>query len=258
LSASEKKNRGARDEVEMHRDAMRPLGLALLDYHAGQREAEILLRRDDGLETPLPVWLFFRTLEEFSPIEREALEQCRGSVLDIGGGTGLHSLVLQEKGFVVTAIDVSPEACRIMVDRGVERVSHTDVLDFRGGPFDTLLLLGHGIGIAGDMAGLKHLLIHLLHLTTSNGQLLVHSVDVTATDDPQHLAYHEANRQNGRYVGEIRMELQYDDEIGAEHGWLHVDSKALQRAALEAGWDAEVLLAGEEGEYLARLTPWAP
>lgn len=63
----------------MHREAMRPFGLALRAYRAGREEAELVLRRDDGLETPLPV---------------------------------------------VTAIDLNAEACRIMVDRGVETVIH--------------------------------------------------------------------------------------------------------------------------------------
>ena len=234
--------------------AMKPHGLALQAYIEGDADAQLIVRRDDGLETPLPVRLFFRSPAEFSPIEVSALEQCHGHVLDIGAGTGLHALALQSRGMQVTAIDVSREATNIMRRRGVDDARCLDVFEFTGGPFDTLLMLGHGIGIAGDLPGLDRLLRHVCGLTRSGGHLLVHSLDVRRTTDPAHLRYHDANRRAGRYAGSIRTQFVYGDCTGPYCSWLHIDHDTLAQRAVPVGWSCDVLVQEASGEYLARLT----
>jgi SAM-dependent methyltransferase len=237
---------------------MTPHGLALLAYYRGDSEAEVLIRRDDGLEVALPVSVFFRSPAEFWPIETMALEHCRGHVLDIGAGSGLHSLALQAEGRRVTALDITPEATRIMTRRGVEDVRCADILEFAGGPFDTLLMLGHGIGIVGDPPGLRRFLLHARRLIQADGQLLADSLDVRRTDEEKHLAYHEANREAGRYVGETRVQFEYEGYVGPYCGWVHVDPVTLAQHAARAGWECEILLEEGSGEYLARLTPRPP
>ena len=155
----------------MNPEAMEPYGLALLAYFEGDAEAQLMVRRDDGTEAPLPVSHFFRSPDQFFPIEVAALERCRGHVLDIGAGTGLHSLVLQSRGLPVTAIDICPQALEIMTQLGVEDVRCADILEFDGGPYDSLLMLGHGIGIVEELAGLDRFLAHALSLIGKDGHL---------------------------------------------------------------------------------------
>jgi len=238
----------------MNPDAMIPYGLALQAYFQGETAAQVIIRRDDGLETVMPVSYFFRSTTDFFPIEVAALQQCRGQVLDIGAGSGLHSLVLQSHGLVVTAIDIDPAVVEIMSQRGVRDKHVADILQYRGGPFDTLLMLGHGIGMVEDMHGLNDFLISARQLTRSDGQLLLHSLDVRQAGDPGHRAYHEANRRAGRYVGETRLQFEYRGESGPYCGWLHIDPGTLAEQAEQAGWDVEIVLEHEGGEYLARLT----
>jgi hypothetical protein len=71
---------------------MEPYGMALLAYYEGETNAQLIIHRDDGQETPLPVNFFFRDLS--APIDNEVIDLCIGHVLDIGAGTGLHSLIL--------------------------------------------------------------------------------------------------------------------------------------------------------------------
>ncbi len=238
----------------MDPSAMSPYGLALRAYHRGQSQAHLIIRRDDGLEIPLPVSHFFRPPTEFSPIELAALERCQGHVLDVGAGSGLHSLALQTEKVTVTALDISPEAAEVMAQRGVLDVRCGDILEFSDGPFDTLLMLGHGIGIVEDLPGLDRFLSHARKLVKDNGQLLLHSLDVRHTDDPQHLAYHEFVRETGRYIGEIRLQMEYESEPGSYCGWLHVDPQTLRERAEPVGWGCETVLTQEGGDYLARLT----
>jgi 2-polyprenyl-3-methyl-5-hydroxy-6-metoxy-1,4-benzoquinol methylase len=233
--------------------AMMPHGLALLAHFNGEHEAQLTVRRDDGVESVLPVSHFFRSPDDFSSIELTALELCKGHVLDIGAGTGLHSLAMQAQGMTVTAIDISPEAVEIMSKMGVQDLHCDDVCQFRGGPFDTLLMLDHGIGMVEDLPGLGRFLAHAHQLARSGGQILLHSLDVRQTDDPSHLAHHAANRLAGRYVGETRVQFEYEGRSGPYCGWLHVDPQVLMREAESAGWECEVVAEAEGGDYLARL-----
>ncbi len=233
---------------------MEPQGLALLAYFEGDNDAELIIRRDDGLEDPLRVSHFFRDPAEFTEIERTALNLCTGHVLDAGAGTGLHSLVLQQKGLLVTAIDISPQAVATMTGRNVKHVHCEDIFDFHGGLFDTILMLGHGIGMVETIAGLDRFLSHTRGLLSDKGQVLLDSVDVRLTDNLRHLAYQEANRRSGRYIGEIRMQLSFKGRNGPLCGWLHVDAQTLKERAKASDWKCEVLLQEESGHYLAKLT----
>ncbi|HEY31592.1 MAG TPA: methyltransferase domain-containing protein [Dehalococcoidia bacterium] len=236
----------------MNPEAMKPFGLALADYYKGDSSATVISYRDDGLRIEMPISLFYRESTDMD-IDGIALENCRGRVLDIGAGTGLHSLHLQNQGLSVCAIDISPEACEIMQKRGVNEVYCTNISEFKAEPFDTLLMLCHGIGVVENMAGLDHFLTYVHHLVKPDGQIVLSSLDVRCTDIPIHLAYHEANRRAGHYIGEVRMYFEYKGLNGPVCGWLHVDSKTLANQASKAGWSCEILLQEEDGNYLAKL-----
>lgn len=233
--------------------AMKPFGLALLDYWKGERSARFTIVRDDGLEEEVPVSVFFRGFADISRIEKLAMASCSGHVLDVGGGSGHHSLVLQEWSFQVCAIDISPEAVQVMREAGVDDARESNVLQFAGDPFDTIIMLGHGIGMGEDIDGLQRLLKHLHTLLGLKGQVLLDSLDPRATSEPVHLAYHEANRKAGRYLGETRLQLRYRDQIGPVYGWLLIDSETLAREAQASGWSTEIVHQEADGNYLARL-----
>lgn len=233
---------------------MEPFAKALLAHAAGDSTTELLIHRDDGLDVLLPVRHFFRGEEEFSDLEQKALSLCSGHVLDVGAGAGIHSLVLQGRGIRVTALDLSPLVAELLRRRGVEDVVCSDFLDFKGGPFDSITLFGHGIGMAGTLAGLDPFLTHAGTLLNPRGWLLVDSLDVTATDDPRHLQYQEQNRRAGRYVGETRIRFGHAGEMGPYCPWLHIDPSTLSERASPLGFAVEVVCQEESGEYLARLT----
>jgi SAM-dependent methyltransferase len=238
----------------MNPKAMEPYGMALLAYYEGETNAELIIRRDDGQETPLPVNFFFRNPS--SPIDNAAIDRCIGHVLDIGAGTGLHSKVLQQKSKPVTAIDINPQAVSIMRQQGLMDVHCADIYEFQGGRFDTLLMMGHGIGVVETIAGLDRYLIYAHSLLSNDGQVLLDSLDVRITDDPRDLAYHEANRQAGRYIEEIRMQFEFQGKKGPYCGWLHVDAETLKDHAELAGWRCEVVYQEESGNYLGLLTKY--
>jgi SAM-dependent methyltransferase len=233
---------------------MRPYALAMLAYHRGDHSAELLIRRDDGYEDLVPVAFFFRPPDAFGHVENFALDRCTGHVLDVGAGSGLHSVVLQERGVEVTALDVASEVVEIMRERGVKDVVGGDIMTYRGDPCDTVIMLGHGIGVVEDLDGLDRFLAHAANLAHPDGRILVHSVDVRDTEDPAHLAYHTANREAGRYVGETRLQFEFGEDVGPWCGWLHVDPETLAARAAAAGWNTQIVVQPGGGEFLAELT----
>ena len=237
----------------MNQEAMSLYGKALWDYYTGDKTAELIIRRDDGLETKLPVGIFFRAENELQPGEVEAINQSRSHILDIGAGSGIHTLILQSKGLSITAIDIEPNAVNIMIQRGVLDVHCADILKYQGGPFDTLLMFGHGIGMVETISGFNHFLDQAASLLRPDGQLLINSVDVRQTDDPVHLEYHKANSRAGQYIGETSIQFEYKGERGPFCRWLHIDPDTLQEVASLKNWKCEIIFQDKNGEYFARL-----
>jgi 2-polyprenyl-3-methyl-5-hydroxy-6-metoxy-1,4-benzoquinol methylase len=234
-------------------EAMKPLGLAIKDYYAGDTTATIKIHRNDGEVSDLAISSFFRSPTAI-PLDKIALDSCRGRVLDVGAGTGIHSLYLQNKGFSVCAMDVSPEACEVMRKEGVKEVRCASFADFTAEPFDTLLILGRSIGMVENLAGLDDFLTQTRQLVKRGGQILLNSLDVSQTDNPQHLAYHRANRKAGRYIGEVKTQLEYKGVKALTTGYLHVNATTLAGRAEKAGWSCKILIQENDGNYLAQLT----
>lgn len=247
--------------------AWHPHGLAIGDCYAGDRSAEVIAHRSDGAVYPMPARVFFRTPRAFPPLERFALRQARGRVLDIGAGAGCHALALQRRGLEVTALDVSRAAVRVMRARGVKDARVADVFRFEprrraaprgrdgeGAPYDTLLLLMNGIAIAGTLAGLRRFLKRVRRWLPADGRVLLDSMDLRR-DRGYSRAALARSRRRGRYFGEIRYAFEYRGRRGPAFPTLFVDPRTLLRVAAQAGWRGQVLYEEDDGSYLARLSP---
>jgi hypothetical protein len=102
-------------------------GAILRDTLAGRRAAETV-ERDDGFILAYDAAYFLAPYEEWDdPVEREAMTFVRGRVLDIGCGGGRVALYLQEYGHEVVAIDSSPGAVQICLERGVKDARVLDI-----------------------------------------------------------------------------------------------------------------------------------
>jgi SAM-dependent methyltransferase len=222
------------------------LGQAIFDYHHKQAPGKLWINNKYGPKEEMPLATYFRDEEDMPDIEWMALEQCRGTVLDIGGGAGSHALLLQQQGIDVTALDISPLCVKVMQERGVHKAIEGDIFNLNKHKFDTLLLLMNGIGLSGTVAGLKDLLQHLKTLLNNDGQILFDSSDV---------AYlYEGNLPKQGYYGEIEYQYSYKKQKTEWFNWLYIDEHTLQQVAIEAGFNMEVLIDDEFGQYLTRLT----
>ena len=224
-------------------------------YHRGQRDAVIVVY-DDCERDEAPLSYFFREPDQFPPLEQKALECCRGRVLDVGAGSGCHSLALQALGFEVTAIEILPGLVEILRDRGVRDVRTATWMDLEAEPFDTVLMMMNGLGLAETLNGLRRFLREARRLVRPDGQVLADSTDVRVRMDPEAARTGVLERADGRYIGELHFQLEFLGRKGPTFGQLYVDADTLDRYTRSEGWSCDILREPDEyGNYLARLSP---
>ncbi|PUV22668.1 MULTISPECIES: class I SAM-dependent methyltransferase [Sphingobacterium] len=225
-------------------------GEALDDYFVHQEEKfPLMLYTSYGEEEEMPVEVFFRDADDFPELEFIALSLCDGRVLDVGAGVGSHSLYLQDKGFEVDALEISPTACHIMQQRGVQNIICQNFYQFNGQKYDTLLFLMNGVGISRDIAGFKQLLHHSKELLTEKGQLIFDSSDIT-------YLYEDYNiKKPPYYFGEIQYQYEYKGQRGFPFKWLYLDQDKLINISHELGWVVQILYEDENDQYLVRMEP---
>jgi 2-polyprenyl-3-methyl-5-hydroxy-6-metoxy-1,4-benzoquinol methylase len=238
----------------MKEKGMEPLGEALEDFYNGKKNAEITLIRDDGFEWNVPIEYFFRSLKDFSNLEKEAIQLCKGKVLDMGAGVGPHSLELQRLGLEVYAIDISSHACEIMKKRGVKNVQCTDFYNLTMDSFDTILLLGRSIGFVGNLKGIKKFLSYCKTRLNPKGIIILDSIDILSTQEQVFLNYIERNRKLGRYIGEGCLQMKYKKILGDKFQNIQIDPNTLKEVTQELRFSCEILCREEDGMYLAKIS----
>ncbi len=204
-------------------------------------------------EDVIPVPYLLREFKDMPKIEQKALKLAGGKVLDSGCGAGSHALYLQNKGLEVTALDNSEGCIAVTKERGVQKAVLSNILDYSEEPFDTLLLLMNGIGLAGTLGGLTAFLRHLASLLKQNGQILLDSSDIIYMfDEDEDGGYWIPD--NGKYYGEVTFSMQYKDLKSEPFDWIYLDYNTLQNACWANGLECELIILGEHYDYLAKLT----
>jgi SAM-dependent methyltransferase len=221
------------------------LGQAIFDHYHKLKPATLWIHNQYGPKEEMPVDTFFRDVDDMPDLELFAINECKGKVLDIGAGAGSHALFLQDRNVDVTAIDISPLAVQVMQGRGVKKAFEADIYTYHPGKFDTLLLLMNGIGLAGDLDGLKKLLMHFKSLLNTDGQILFDTSDINYL--------YEGKLPLDKYYGEIAYQYQYKQLKTDWFKWLYIDKQTLTKTAAEVGFSVEVLVEDEYDQYLIRL-----
>jgi SAM-dependent methyltransferase len=179
--------------------------------------------------------------------ELAALEHAHGRVLDIGCNAGRHALYLQQRGLDVLGVDISPLAIAVAKERGLTNaeVLSIDELSAELGPFDTILMLGNNFGLLGGASKARRLLKRFKALTRPGAKLIVETLNVYETKDPDHLAYLAANRARGRMSGQLRLRARYKHFVTPWFDYLMVSPAEMETILEGTGWKiAELYRAG--------------
>jgi len=208
-------------------------------------------------------------------VDRTALAAARGRVLDVGAGAGAHALPLLARGLSVTALDLLPAAVRVLRARGVHDAHLASVWSYEApAPYDTILALMNGTGLAGTVGRLPALLDRFATLLAPGGQLLLDSTDLAHEDEddgpdggegqgdgpeaqwgegpPPSEGEHPPEWGEDAPGWEVHFQVEFDGVRAPPFAHLFLAESDLARLAGAAGWSVEVL-ARAEGRYLTRL-----
>lgn len=230
-------------------------GQAILDFQTNTSPKDIITETNISEADEMDVAYLFRGFDDMPKLEQKALQLAKGKILDVGCGAGSHSLYLQEKGFDVTAIDISENAIKACQLRGLKNARVQNILDLDSdspqNKFDTILLLMNGTGIFQTIAEISNYLQKLKSLLHPNGQILIDSSDIIYMYDENEDGSFLVPADS--YYGELTFTISYKNQSEDSFPWLYLDYNTLQNAANANDFQSELIEEGEHFDYLARL-----
>ena len=229
------------------------MGAAIYDFHKNGTADVLRVFSSQFEEDEIPVADLFREYDDMPMLERIALDEASGEILDVGAGSGCHSVALMKMGKSAVAIDISPLSVEVMKERGVDALQVNLYDESFDRKFDTVLMLMNGTGIIGNLDNMPVFFERMKQLLKPGGSILIDSSDLRYLfeEEDGSLMIDLADD----YYGQLDYQMQYKDVHGEPFDWLYVDFDTLAFYAEESGFDAELLAEGEHYDYLAKLTP---
>lgn len=229
-----------------------PMGRAIYEYHRNGVAEDIVVHSSMFDDDVIPVETLFRDFEDMPEIEKVALNAATGYILDVGAGSGCHSMALRKMGKNAVSFDISPLSVEVMKERGLDaRLVNFYDSSFTE-TFDTVLMLMNGTGIIGNLDNIGTFFTRIRRLLRPGGCLLIDSSDLRYLfeEEDGSLMIDLADD----YYGQVDFQMQYKDIQGDPFDWLYLDFNTLAYYAEENGFKAELLAEGESYDYLAKLT----
>jgi SAM-dependent methyltransferase len=231
-------------------------GQALVDHYEGRQAWEIIERDDGWFGTARGPDRYFEPYPEWPARLRDAADRAEGRVLDVGCGAGRAMAHLEPKGHETLGIDVSPGAVEVCRRRGLD-ARELDVADAADldGSFDTLLMLGNNFGLVGTRERAAEVLESLAAVASEDAVLFAESRNPTETDEEDHLAYHERNREQGRLPGALRIRVRYRRYVTPWFYYLLAGPEEMHELVADTPWNLAEVIGDEDGDYVGVLRP---
>ena len=229
-----------------------PMGEALQNFYFQGVYEQVWVFSDITEPESIDPCYLFRNWNQMPPVEQLALQLAKGGVLDIGAGSGVHARWLADQGLAVTALDNSPGAVAVLNENQAYRTVHANVFNYHPtGRFDTILLLMNGVGLAGNLEGLQHLLRLLKQWLKADGQVLLDSTDLRPLMGADVVeARKEAEK---RYYGIVQYQMAYGGILGTPFEWLFADWPTVKAYANQQGFEAQCYHYGTDHHWLGQL-----
>jgi SAM-dependent methyltransferase len=228
-----------------------PIGQAILDYSKNKKPFDIVVSSDICEDDIIPIEVLFRSFKDMPEIEKKAIKLCKGNVLDVGAGAGIHCHELIKNGLKVHAIDSSQGAVDYLKSIGIPSTVSSFESFSSSTEFDTILMMMNGIGIAGTLSNLEKTLIKAKSLLKKGGQLICDSSDIRYLyEDEDGSMWMDLNSE---YYGNFKFQMHYKKISGPWFDWLYVDYDSLHLAAKKVGFKSVKVLE-QDNHYLAQLT----
>lgn len=235
-------------------------GQEIMVFHNGREACEIVERDDGYIACAMEVGAYFSRYEDWASIEKKAIKYVKGKVLDVGCGAGRHALYLQNKGFDVRGIDVSPLAIEVCKQRGLKKAEVTSIedTDFPPNSFDTIIMMGNNFGLFGSFEKARRLLRRFHTMTSAKALIVASTRDPYKTENTDHLQYHTLNKKKGRMGGQVRIRIRFGKNAGRWFDYLMVSQAEMKKILLDTGWKVKEFLETEDANYFAIIEKLNP
>jgi SAM-dependent methyltransferase len=226
-----------------------PFGNAVIEYLTNKSDAKIIVESNLTDDEEIPVSYLFRNKTDMPEKELHALQLAQGRILDVGAGSGTHSLMLQKKGHDVLSIDISKLCVDAMKTQGIQHSMCIDFFKFEDTEkFDTILFLMNGFGIAGTLNNLENLFLRCKSLLKPNGVIIGESADILYLFEEEDGSC--AIDINGAYYGEMTYKMTYKNIVGDWFPWLYVSSDLLVDCAEKSGFQLKEIKHGNDDDFI--------
>lgn len=224
-------------------------GRMVADYHRGELADQPVYERSDGHEQPAHCAWYVSEPSAWPAVDREALGQASGAVLDLGCGPGRAGLFLQEQGHRVVGVDASPRAAAVAGERGLEEtvVGEMAALPLGANAVDGAVAFGSHVG-AGGIEAFRALLEDLDRVLCGGGRLVADCYDPTRVTEPGLQSYLDA-RAIDDGLATRRFRLRYDGAVGQWRTLLCPSPDALERILEPTRWQVETVLRSDGTRY---------
>ncbi|MGQ9609581.1 MAG: class I SAM-dependent methyltransferase [bacterium] len=231
-------------------------GHGLYDCFEGKSNY-VIIERDDGyIDIEFNLKIYFSECKDWQQYQREAMKYVKGRVLDIGCGAGRYALYLQDIGFDVQGIDISPLAVEISRLRGLKepKIMSINQISPRLGKFDTILMMGNNFGLFGSFNKARMLLRRFHRMTNEGARIIAESNDPYLTDNTFHLEYHKLNQKRKRMPGQAKIRVRYERYSTPWFDYLLVSKDEMINVVNGTGWKIDNFISSDGSAYIGIIT----
>ena len=198
------------------------MGAAIYDYHFNGSADTLIVHSSMFEDDEISVPDLFRSFEDMPELEKIALEEAEGRILDVGAGSGCHSLALKRMGKEAVAIDISGLSVEVMKHRGVDARQVNLYDEAFSERFDTVLMLMNGTGIIGTLDNMPAFFTRIRQLLSPGGSLIIDSSDLRYLfeEEDGSLMIDLADD----YYGLLDYQMEYKGVKGEPFDWLYTPS----------------------------------
>lgn len=215
-----------------------PYGRALRDCYHNQQNEPLLDRHGNDVTDHSQVdSLYFNDFIPTGADDEWVASWLDGPLLDMGAGTGRHTLYFQDQ-FETVAIETSTYLVETMRDRGVADVRQADMFalkdEFDRDRFQSALAIGTQVGLAGSLQGLRQFLGDLAFVTMPDATVVLDSYhpDWTAHIDPPQYRHDPTPGLAYRI-----QQFQYEDDLSEPLLFRLFSPDRLREATVGTGWN---------------------